>query len=143
MFIYDDGGRSSAGYKGKARDCVVRSIAIATELPYQAIYDQINDLGSMERSSKKRSGKSSARTGVHKQTSRKFLEGLGWIWKPTMFIGAGCRVHLRSDELPSGRLIIAVSKHYTAMIDGVIHDTFDCSRDGSRCVYGYYTKGGK
>ena len=31
----DDGGRAAAGYKGKAGDCVVRSIAIVTKLPYQ------------------------------------------------------------------------------------------------------------
>ena len=29
-FKADDGGRSEAGFKGKAGDCVVRSIAIAT-----------------------------------------------------------------------------------------------------------------
>jgi hypothetical protein len=27
-----------------------------------------------------------------------------------------------------------------AVIDGVIHDTYDPSRDGKRCVYGYFTK---
>jgi|SRR5262245_25045412 len=26
-----------------------------------------------------------------------------------------------------------------AVIDGVIHDTHDCSRDGTRCVYGYFS----
>ena len=29
----DDGGRTAAGYKGKAGDCVVRSIAIVSGLP--------------------------------------------------------------------------------------------------------------
>ena len=29
----NDGGRAAAGYKGKASDCVVRSIAIATGIP--------------------------------------------------------------------------------------------------------------
>ena len=33
----NDGGRAAAGYKGKAGDCVVRSIAIVTNLPYQKI----------------------------------------------------------------------------------------------------------
>ena len=37
----DDGGRSAAGYKGKAGDCVVRSIAIVTNLPYQKVYDDL------------------------------------------------------------------------------------------------------
>jgi len=37
----NDGGRAAAGYKGKAGDCVVRSIAIVTNLPYQKIYDDL------------------------------------------------------------------------------------------------------
>ena len=30
----DDGGRAAAGFKGKAGDCVVRSISIATGIKY-------------------------------------------------------------------------------------------------------------
>jgi hypothetical protein len=55
-----------------------------------------------------------------------------------MMIGTGCTVHLRSDELPGGRLIVALSRHWCAVIDGVIHDLYDCSRGGTRCVYGYW-----
>src|SRR5262245_46562233 len=29
-FVYDDGGRAAAGFKGKAGDCVCRAIALAT-----------------------------------------------------------------------------------------------------------------
>jgi hypothetical protein len=39
-----------------------------------------------------------------------------------------------------GRLVVAVSKHYTAVIDGVIHDTHNPQREGKRCVYGYFSK---
>jgi hypothetical protein len=59
-----------------------------------------------------------------------------------MGIGTGCKVHLRDGELPMGRLIVKVSKHVVAVIDGVINDTHDPSRNGTRCVYGYYTKEG-
>ena len=65
-------------------------------------------------------------------TIRRVLEELGWQWTPTMAIGSGCTVHLRDGELPRGRLIVAVSKHMVAVVDGVIHDTSDCSRNGSR-----------
>jgi hypothetical protein len=57
-----------------------------------------------------------------------------------MFIGSGCKVHLKKDELPSGNLIVRVSKHIVAVIDGVIHDLSDPSRSGTRCVYGYFKK---
>jgi hypothetical protein len=39
------------------------------------------------------------------------------------------QVPLADGELPMGRLVVAVSKHYTAVIDG---NTFDPSRDGTR-----------
>lgn len=141
LFQENDGGRAAAGYKGHAGDCVTRAIAIATGKPYQEVYDALNEVGKTERSSKRRRGrKSSARTGVFKPTYRKYLESLGWRFTATMGIGTGCKVHLRADELPPGRLIVVVSRHLCAVIDGVIHDTHDPSREGTRCVYGYFQR---
>ena len=137
---FNDGGRAAAGYKGSTGDCVVRSIAIATDRPYQEIYDLVNDVAKRERRGSRKSGRSNARTGVHKSTIRWVMESLGWKWTPTMAIAQGCKVHLRSDELPSGRLVVSVSKHVTAVIDGVIHDTHNPGRDGTRCVYGYWSE---
>lgn len=140
IWRYDDGGRAAAGYTGKTGDCTCRAIAIAMQRPYQDVYDDLNELGAKERKSKRRRGKSSARTGVYIPTIRRYLASMGWTWIPTMQIGQGCKTHLRASELPAGRLIVSVSRHLVAVIDGVIHDTHDCSRDGTRCVYGYYQK---
>jgi hypothetical protein len=137
-FVYSDGGRELAGLKGNAGDCVTRAIAIATQKPYQEVYDAINGLSKVERPTKGK--KSSSRTGVFRKTYQKYLEENGWKWVPCMKIGEGCKVHLRKDELPSGRLIVSVSRHLTAVIDGIIYDNHDCSRNGNRCVYGYYMK---
>jgi hypothetical protein len=137
----DDGGRASAGFKGSTGDCVTRAIAIATGQPYRAVYDELNERAKAAhaRSRKKTKGKRSyARTGLERKVYEPYLLELGWEWVPTMKIGQGCTVHLRADELPSGRLVVAVSKHLCAVIDGVVHDTHDPSRDGTRCVYGYY-----
>lgn len=133
QFNYNDGGRAKAGYKGTTGDCVTRAIAIVTELPYQQVYDMINNFAVSERKKK-----SNARTGVTKKTTRKILLSLGYEWIPTMHIGQGCNIHLKADELPSGRLLCSVSKHLVAVIDGVINDIYDPSRSGTRCVYGYY-----
>ena len=135
-FQYNDGGRKDSAYKGEARDCVVRAIAIATEKPYQEVYDAINLASSEE----KAGHKSSSRNGVYRSTWEKYLKSLGWNWKPTMLIGQGCKVHLVANELPAGRIIARVSKHMVAMIDGAIQDTHDPSRNGTRCVYGYWYK---
>lgn len=136
IWVYDDGGREAAGFRGETRDCVTRSIAIITGLAYREIYDALNEAAKRERPRARK--RSSARLGVQKPTIKRWLAELGYEWTPTMQIGQGCTVHLRADELPSGRLIVSVSKHITAVIDGVIHDTHDPSRDGTRCVYGYW-----
>lgn len=141
-WVYDDGGRSAAGYRGSAGDCVTRSVAVATGLPYQEVYDALKNEALKERPRVQSNGRprrrSSVRDGVAKPTIRRYLTALGWRWTPTMHIGSGTTVHVRADELPPGHLILSCSGHYTAMIDGVIHDTFDPSRDGTRCVYGYW-----
>lgn len=134
-FIYNDGGRKDAGYKGITGDCVTRAIAIITDKPYQEVYDALNLLGKSERKRK-----SNARTGVYRRTYDKYLKSLGYTWTPTMKIGSGCKVHLHPNELPKGRLVVMVSRHVTIVIDGVIHDIYNCSRNGRRCVYGYYMK---
>jgi hypothetical protein len=139
-WVYDDGGRKTAGWKGSAGDCVVRAIAIATELGYNNIYETMNFFCQSERITKRNPKRSSSRTGISKNTCRRFMAELGWTWVPTMSIGSGTTVHLKDGELPMGRLIVACSKHYTAVIDGIIHDTGDPSRDGTRAVYGYYYK---
>jgi len=144
-FIYDDGGRKAAGYLGSTGDCVTRAVAIATQQYYADVYATLAAGTATERRTKhsgKISGKHTASHGIH--TTRKwfkdYMAALGWYWTPTMQIGSGCTVHLRQGELPMGRLIVAVSKHFTTVIDGVIHDTHDPSRDGTRCVYGYWRK---
>lgn len=151
-FIYDDGGRRDAGFKGRAGDCVARAVAIASGRLYAEVYAALSRGAGAERGSRG----VTARNGVH--TTRKwfkdYMRSLGFVWTPTMAIGQGCRVHLVDGELPPGRLVVSVSKHLTAVIDGEIHDTHDPQReetwhwaDGTttvsrRCVYGYWRKGG-
>jgi hypothetical protein len=140
-FVFNDGGRQKAGFKGATGDCGVRASAIVLNLPYKEVYDLVNTYCSEERVSKKSmSKKSNSRTGVYRKTLHKYLISMGMKWVPTMSIGSGCKVHLKKEELPNGRLLVRLSGHYSSVIDGVIHDTFDPSRDETRCIYGYYVK---
>lgn len=136
-WVHDDGGRAAAGFSvaNDAGDCVARAIAIAAELPYGLVYK------SLARRAEERGLRRSARDGVPKAVYRPYLEDqLGWTWTATMGIGTGCQVHLTAEELPPGRLVVRLSRHVCAVLDGVVHDTFDPSRDGSRCVYGYWSQ---
>ena len=146
-FQFNDGGRQAAGFKGGAGDCVVRAIAIAAELPYMQVYEDLriaNAAYAEQRNDKlaRRLAEkgSSPRNGNHRNVFHDYILGHGFKWVPTMKIGAGCQVHLVASELPEGRLIVKVSKHLSAVIEGVIQDTHNPSRGGSRCVYGYYIK---
>ena len=146
-WVFDDGGRASAGYKGSAGDCVCRSIAIVTGHPYKELYAELaHGMGSQ-----RKSRGASARNGI--TTGRKwfkdYMRSLGFIWTPTMLVGQGCKVHLVNGELPMGRLVVSLSRHYTAVIDGVIRDTYNPQRQtiivddagkrmAHRCVYGYW-----
>jgi len=144
-FNFNDGGRAKAGYKGRTGDCVTRAVAIAAELPYKQVYDRLAEGNATQRITKrsaKSDGKKTARRGI--STTRKwfkdYMKSLGFKWVSTMGIGTGCKVHLKSDELPKGRIICNLSRHYCAVVDGVINDTYNPSRDETRCVYSYWIK---
>lgn len=150
-FKHDDGGRAAAGFKGSAGDCVARAIAIVSGRPYTEVYAALAAGTGAQRAGKRGKRAASARSGIN--TGRKwfkdYMHSLGFKWTPTMLIGSGCKTHLVAGELPSGRLVVSVSKHYTAVIDGVVHDTHDPQRTtywfdetgtrrSERCVYGYW-----
>ncbi len=134
LWVYNDGGRSNYFTGKKAGDCVTRAVAIASGMDYKEVYNTFAKLEANRGRSR------SARNGIHTHTKafKDQMREWGFDWVPTMFIGSGCQVHLKADELPEGRLVCMVSKHATAVVDGVVHDTHDCRRQGSRCVYGYW-----
>jgi hypothetical protein len=132
-WVEDDGGRADAGFRGEAGDCVCRAAAIASGLPYAEVY------AALAAANQSHGGPRSAREGIRPQAMRDYFAALGWAWTATMGIGTGCRVHLVDGELPAGSLVVRLSRHVTAVVDGVIRDTYDPSRDGSRCVYGFWT----
>ena len=149
--IINDGGRADAGFKGSTGDCVVRAIAIASGQPYQKVYDTLFEMNkefankSRSRAAKRvKASGGTPRNGNFHHTYHPYILSLGFEWIPTMKVGQGVTHHVRADELPIGTLILRVSKHLCAFINykdyGELHDTYDCSRDGTRAVYGYYKK---
>ena len=141
-FVYDDGGRSEAGFKGVCGDCGTRAIAIAMELPYKDVYNELNsirkELYSKARSeSQKRLLSGSVRNGTAVVVMDEFMKRHGWSWVATMRIGSGCKVHL-CDMPKSGRFVCRVAKHFVCIADGAVRDIFE--DDPFRCVYGYWKK---
>jgi len=127
-FIYNDGGRADAGYKGTAGDCGVRALAIVTNSDYKEIYKLLaqanKDFGFAK----------SARNGVEKNVYQSVLNKLGWHWvSAPKFQGRKARC----ADLPQGCFIAQQAGHYVAVIDGTPHDIWDVSH---RMVYGYWSK---
>lgn len=49
-FVYDDGGRAAAGFKGKkVGDCICRAVAIATGKPYRDVHNELTAIGWLDR----------------------------------------------------------------------------------------------
>jgi hypothetical protein len=138
-WVYDDGGREAAGFTGRSGDCVTRAIAIATGFSYRIVYDALNEEAKRERPRNGRK-RSSSRTGVHRRTFGRYLDEVGFTWHPTMQIGSGCTTHLAIGEVPmDGRHVMSLSRHVCAVVNGVVLDTSDPGRGGTRCVYGYWS----
>ena len=128
-FVYDDGGRSRYFRAKNVGDCAVRAIAIATGKDYKEVYDAMAELNGR-----------TCRNGTKKSTAKAYLADLGWEWHPTMGIGTGCSCHPGDFSGRAGAYVLRLSKHLTCVKDGMIHDTYDCTRGGERCVYGYWSK---
>jgi len=145
-YVYNDGGRVEAGFKGKSGDCVVRAIAIAAELPYMRVYKDLRKINSDFANGRSRTAKKiqttgpTPRNGNYKDAYHNYVLSLGFKWVSAMSVGSGCKVHLTDGELPNARVIARLSRHLCAVVDGVINDTYDPSRKGTRCVYGYYVR---
>lgn len=139
-FVYSDGGRSKYFKAENVGDCVTRAICNATGKDYKEVYDALKELAKHERITRRHPKQSSVRWGVSPRTIDKYMEIIGWKWHSCCTIGSTKRVHLVESEIPKGNLILRLSRHLTCTKDGVLYDTYDCTREGTRMVYGYWSK---
>ncbi len=137
-FEFNDGGRSKY-FTEKAEDSVCRTISIATGKDYKEIQRLINAYIKKEELDEQYI--KNAPFIVSKEICYKLLKELGWKWNPCMYFGKGCTTHLKNGELPKkGTFIVSISRQLTCVKDNVIYDIDNPSRDGTRCVYGYWSK---
>jgi hypothetical protein len=137
--------------RGTGRNaCVPRAIAIALGLDYRETHEALDaaqqewsTTGRTSKAKRRAAGRTIAQEGVHKPVYTAFLAERGWHHVSLMEVGKQRERNPRFADLPTtGTIIANVSKHLTAVIDGVIHDTHDPTRSGARTVYGYWIKGG-
>ena len=129
QYEYNDGGRAAAGFKGKYADCGVRAMAIACQISYDEA-----DVRCKSACLFGKRGSRSLSKGIFKEDMTDALKKLGWVWRPApKFVGRKARC----SDMPKGRVIARMSHHFVAVIDGVPHDTWDCT---NKMVYGYWEK---
>ena len=127
-YQFNDGGRKQAGYKGTAGDCGARAMAIALQLDYKTVYQEL------AQANKDHGKAKSARNGMSKDIYSEVLKRYGWVWTSApKFDGRKAR----STDMPQGRVIAQQAGHYVAVIDGVVQDIWNCTH---KMVYGYWVK---
>jgi len=127
-YVYNDGGRKAAGYKGIAGDCGARAIAIALGMEYKTVYKLFAE------ENKNMGFAKSARDGVHKVVMTTVLNRLGWFWvEAPKYSGRKAK----AIDLPAGTYIARQAGHFVAVMNGVPQDTWNSSQ---KMVYGYWAK---
>ena len=151
QFEYNDGGRLAAGFTGLRDDCVVRAIAIATGKPYRDVFNalqnglrhqiEVERLGSLKYGIKgDYRPTATPHEGLCGHVFGPYLRWLGWEYVVRPVVTNGKPLRLRSGALPPGHLIVLLSNHLVAVINGVIHDTHNSALRGMRPIYGYFIK---
>jgi hypothetical protein len=135
-WVYDDGGSGSHDLK----DCVPRAIAIASGRPYDEVHEQCEECnaGALDDAyltpEERAAHEAMAEDGLDYHGTAGADEGLDSYLEELGFQYHRCG--LGDDPLPTtGRLIVVMPGHFAAVIEGVLHDTWDCR---GRPVEGYW-----
>lgn len=129
-YVFDDGGRKKAGYKGRTTDCIVRAIAIATQLPYEEVYKRIADM--RYKWGYSRTGKGGRlpvrpmpqgfRRPKKETRMKRYMKAFGF---QKVRLPRGPKPTYTEAYKKYGNCIVKTTKHICALREGALHDTFD------------------
>lgn len=132
QYQYNDGGRATAGLKGKSGDCSVRAICIATSWPYKQTAKMLKEL------TKDMTGglQAGISNGIYLPVFCKFATQMGW----ELVITKG---QYLLDIPKQGVYIASIAGHYVCIKDGIAYDTWDSTKSrrtkcGSPKMEGYW-----
>lgn len=138
-FIYNNGGRHT---KEDVPDCVTRSISIATGIPYEKVWKDMEGLmvevccnpkTDWDKEWNKVHGHTTPDKGIAQVIYKPYLEEKGFEY---IKCDGGTELNHHTVALNySG--IVHVTTHLTYVDQGTILDTWDCS---DKVVTGYYVK---
>lgn len=109
-------------------DCVVRAISLANNVSWQVTYKQLCELGEKR-----------FRMPNSKPVYEELLKKNGFVkYKmPRHYDNTRYTIKELIDENPNVTMVISLANHLTCAKDGVLYDTWDCSK---KSVGNYYIK---
>lgn len=114
-WIYDTGGREKYYKAVHVGDCATRAFAIAAEMDYKEAYMMVKEYNDGE----------TPRNGVFGYIIVEMMEDLGWEYVKYNDPDA----YLADAEIPTDKVIIGwLGNHFAAVINGVLHDTWNSSK---------------
>ena len=127
-YCYADGGRSKY-FKGSARDCGVRALALFTGEDYKELYNSLSDfqrnLKPFQRKTKKHlafikrvNTQNSPRTGTFSEVLKLFIEQKGYNCSYT-------KEARKLDHFGNGTYLVKVRTHLVTIKEGILYDTWD------------------
>ena len=109
-FTHHDGGRAERGYRGETDDCVVKSIALGLQKPYEVVHRELARRG-------RRNGRGTP-TFIWRSYLRHFPEVQEMKDIPERRMNFWRFFHKHQQ----GTFLIVVTKHLTIIRDGVVLD---------------------
>ena len=135
--------------KDLIRDCGVRSICLAFDLEYEKVFDACTRMKRMNASYYERwsiakgdyiyqKSDKDASKGLNRQSLMDALEilGLDVVYKKTTDKKRDIHMYFNADNLPD-RCIAHIPRHWVAVRDGAIWDTWDSRGKRQRKLRGY------
>ncbi len=109
--------------KGLATDdCVKRAIVVVTGMDYSKVQRALNEY-------KMVTGAKSFNSIKNLQYVEDVLKAEKITFQSNLTAGEFCRKH------PTGRYILDMESHWSACVDGIIYDTWDCSKNVVNFAY--------
>lgn len=123
-FIIDDGGRAASGRHGDSGDCVVRAIALAGRMDYDFVYKALADASAAITNPLRNSkpGRRTARDGNAPSIVGPVLQSWGWT---DHSVPRGAHVGVLGELPDVSAMVVGVSGHWLAIVEGVVRDTWD------------------
>lgn len=138
-WVYDDGGRIAAGLKPHhlqkrlAGDCVIRAMAIVCQYDYTILRLTCNEIVRQVG----HCGLYNSTLGYPRYVYGRLLRHYGYRYFSTYGTGVSRVRHFADREQFPHNYILACPRHLTAVMEGDLHDIWDCQE---LRVYGYWRK---